>query len=91
MPDTASPLNLGPTLVEWHGAQRWLRLPPDAAPAVREACARAGGHATLVRGGDGRVPVFTPLAPAMARIQAQLKAAFDPAGVFSPGRLSTDF
>ncbi len=91
VPDTASPLNLGPTLVEWHGAQRWLRLPPDAAPAVREACARAGGHATLVRGGDGRVPVFTPLAPAMARIQAQLKAAFDPAGVFSPGRLSTDF
>ena len=91
VPDTATPLNLGPTLVEWHGAQRWLRLPPEAAPQVREACARVGGHATLVRGGDGRVPVFTPLTPPMARIQGELKRAFDSAGIFGPGRLSLDF
>ena len=87
VPDTATPLNLGPTLVEWHGAQRWLRLPPEAAPRVREACARVGGHATLVRGGDGRAPVFTALEGATARIQAELKRAFDPAGIFGQGRL----
>ncbi|MBP7452228.1 MAG: glycolate oxidase subunit GlcE [Ottowia sp.] len=87
VPDTASPINLGPTLVEWHGAQRWLRLPPDAAPRLREACARVGGHATLVRGGDGRVPVFTPLTGPMARIQSELKRAFDPAGIFGQGRM----
>ena len=91
VPDTATPLSLGPTLIEWHGAQRWLRLPPGAAAHVREACARVGGHATLVRGGDGRVPVFTPLAGPMARIQAELKRAFDPAGIFGQGRMSLDF
>lgn len=90
VPDTATPLNLGPTLVEWHGAQRWLRLPPEAAPQVREACARAGGHATLVRGGDGSVPVFTPLSPALARIQAEIKRAFDPVGIFGIGRMALE-
>jgi len=87
-PDTASPLNLGPTLLEWHGAQRWLRLPPDAAPQVREAAARAGGHATLFRGGDGSVPVQTPLPEPLARIHRALKAEFDPAGILCPGRMS---
>jgi glycolate oxidase FAD binding subunit len=87
VPDTATPLNLGPTLVEWHGAQRWLRLPPAWAPRVREAAARAGGHATLLRGGDGSVPVFTPLAEPLARIHRQLKAEFDPAGIFGQGRM----
>jgi glycolate oxidase FAD binding subunit len=91
VPDTATPLSLGPTLVEWHGAQRWLRLPPEASPRVREACARVGGHATLVRGGDGRAPVFTALAGSMARIQAELKRAFDPAGILGQGRLSLDY
>ncbi|HMN57322.1 MAG TPA: glycolate oxidase subunit GlcE [Ottowia sp.] len=91
VPDTATPLNLGPTLVEWHGALRWLRLPPQAAPQVRAAAARAGGHATLFRGGDGRVPVFTPLPAPLARIHAQLKPAFDPAGILNPGRMFFDF
>lgn len=91
VPDTATPLNLGPTLLEWHGALRWLRLPPAAAPQVRAAAARAGGHATLFRGGDGRVPVFTPMPAPLARIHAQLKQAFDPAGILNPGRLSLDF
>ena len=91
VPDTATPLNLGPTLIEWHGALRWLRLPPQAAPQVRAAAARAGGHATLFRGGDGSVPVFTPLPEPLARIHAQLKREFDPAGILNPGRMVLDF
>ena len=91
VPDTATPLNLGPTLVEWHGAQRWIKATPADAPVVREAAARAGGHATLFRGGDGSVPVFTPLAPALAQIHARLKHEFDPAGIFGPGRLYDEF
>ena len=91
VPDTATPLNLGPTLVEWHGAQRWIKATPADATHVREAAARAGGHATLFRGGDGSVPVFTPLAPALAQIHARLKHEFDPAGVFGPGRLYDEF
>jgi len=49
-----------------------------------EAC---GGHATLFRGGDKRVGVFQPLAPALARIHARMQDAFDPARIFNPGRL----
>ena len=91
VPDTATPLNLGPTLVEWHGAQRWIKATPADAPVVREAAARAGGHATLFRGGDGSVPVFTPLPEPLARIHAQLKREFDPAGILNPGRMVLDF
>ncbi|QTD45764.1 glycolate oxidase subunit GlcE [Ottowia testudinis] len=91
VPDTATPLNLGPTLIEWHGAQRWVKATPQDAALVREAAARAGGHATLFRGGDGSVPVFTPLSAPLARIHRALKAEFDPAGIFGPGRMYLDF
>lgn len=91
VPDTATPLNLGPTLIEWHGAQRWVKLPPQLSARVREAASRAGGHATLFRGGDGRTPVFTPLAEPLARISRSLKQEFDPAGIFGAGRMFLDF
>jgi glycolate oxidase FAD binding subunit len=69
---------------------RWLRTHADAA-TVRAAAARAGGHATLFRGGDRATGVFAPLAPAILRLHRELKSAFDPAGVFNPGRLHPDF
>ena len=87
VPDTATPLNLGLTMVEWHGAQRWLKATLADARVVREAAARAGGHATLFRGGDGTVPVFTPLSEPLTRIQRQVQQAFDPAGVFGALRM----
>lgn len=91
LPDTASPLNLGETVVEWHGSQRWLRLPLGDAARLRETVARAGGHVTLFRGGDGRTPVFSPLTPALLAVHQRLKQAFDPAGIFGPGRLYAEF
>ena len=36
---------------------------------------------------DARDAVFHPLAPAVAGIQRRLKQAFDPAGIFNPGRM----
>jgi glycolate oxidase FAD binding subunit len=91
VPSAAAALDLsGEQLVEWGGALRWLRSGADAA-TVRAAAARAGGHATLFRGGDKAAGVFAPLAPALARLHRELKAAFDPAGVFNPGRLYPDF
>ena len=90
VPSTAGPLALGaPQLIEWGGAQRWLRADGDAATAerIRAAVSACGGHATLFRGGDKRVGVFQPLAPAVARIHERLKAGFDPAGVFNRGRM----
>jgi glycolate oxidase FAD binding subunit len=80
----------GEQLIEWGGALRWLRTPADAA-AVRSAAAQAGGHATLFRGGDRGAGAFAPLAPALLKLHRSLKAAFDPAGIFNPGRLHPEF
>jgi glycolate oxidase FAD binding subunit len=91
LPTVAPPLALpGTQLIEWGGAQRWLRTGADAA-TVRAAASKAGGHATLFRGGDGSVDVFQPLAPAVLAIHRQLKNVFDPAGVFNRGRMYKDF
>ena len=91
--DTAAPLNLGPTLIEWGGAQRWLKRPAGDAAPIRAAAASAGGHATLFRAAmqaDKTVPVFTPLPATLTRIQRALKTQFDPAGILTPGRLLAD-
>lgn len=88
---SAPPLGLpGAQLIEWGGALRWLASSVDAR-TLREAAARAGGHATLFRGRDKSVGVFTPLAPVALRLHRELKAAFDPAGIFNPGRLYPEF
>jgi glycolate oxidase FAD binding subunit len=80
----------GEQMIEWGGALRWLKTSADAAN-IRAAVAAAGGHATLYKGGDKSVGVFQPLAPAVARIHRNLKQAFDPAGIFNPRRMYTDF
>jgi len=87
LPQTAPPLFAGHAqLVEWGGGVRWIRGPADAF-ALRTEAERAGGHATLFRGGDKSVGVFHPLAPALMKIHRRLKAAFDPAGILNPGRM----
>jgi glycolate oxidase FAD binding subunit len=87
VPSTTPPLDLpGEQLIEWGGAQRWLCTPLPAS-AMREVAAAAGGHATLFRGGDPQAGAFAPPKPPLDRIHARLKAAFDPHGVFNPGRL----
>lgn len=91
VPTVAPALNLpGQQLIEWGGAQRWLKTSADAA-TIRAAAIAAGGHATLYKGGDKSVAVFQPLAPAIARIHRNLKNAFDPAGIFNPRRMYNDF
>ena len=87
IPQTTPPMDLGATpLVEWGGGLRWLRGANDAA-RIRAEAERAGGHATLFRGADKSVGVFQPLAAPLLKIHQRLKAAFDPAGVFNPGRM----
>lgn len=76
----------GEHLVEWGGAQRWVATTTPAAK-MREAAARAGGHATAFAGGDKAAGAFTPLAPAVAAIHRRLKDAFDPDRLFNRGRL----
>ncbi len=96
LPSTASALVMrGEQLIEWGGAQRWLRVKDGVAGDIRRVAAAAGGHATRYRAGSaaGRTGLgagdgaFHPLAPAVARIHERLKAAFDPAGIFNRGRM----
>jgi glycolate oxidase FAD binding subunit len=89
VPPTTGPLDLGATLVEWSGGQRWV-WSDEAAEKVRSRVHAAGGHATQFRGGDRR-STFHPLPPALAAIHKRMKAEFDPAGIFNPGRLYSDF
>ena len=87
LPPTAPPLALdGDCLIEWGGAQRWLSATLPAA-TVRDAAAAVGGHATLFMGHDRSAGVFAPLKSPLDRIHRELKRAFDPDGVFNPGRL----
>lgn len=86
LPSTAEAIALpGAQLVEWGGAQRWLRSDAPAGE-IRARAAACGGHATLFRGGERR-NVFTPLSTPIAAIHKRLKAEFDPAGIFNPGRM----
>jgi glycolate oxidase FAD binding subunit len=87
---TTPPLGLiGGQLIEWGGALRWLRSNADA-KMIRAAATRAGGHATLFRGGDKSTGVFQPLAPTLMKLHQNLKLSLDPAGIFNPGRLYSD-
>jgi glycolate oxidase FAD binding subunit len=90
VPSTTGALVLGGAqMIEWGGAQRWLRADGDAGTAqtIRRTAQACGGHATLFRGGDKSAGVFQPLAPALARIHGRMKDAFDPAHIFNPGRM----
>ncbi|EIK97257.1 glycolate oxidase FAD binding subunit [Pseudomonas sp. M47T1] len=75
----------GLQLLDWAGAQRWLKSDVDAA-LLRSQVAAVGGHATCFNAAPGDSP-FHPLAPTLLRYQQRLKAHLDPHGLFNPGRL----
>ncbi len=70
----------GDVLYDWAGGLVWALSEADVRPAVRAV----GGHATLYKGTGA---AFEPLTGALAALSARVKAAFDPAGLFNPGRL----
>jgi glycolate oxidase FAD binding subunit len=80
-------------LFDWSGGLVWIATPADGdagAAVIRAAVAAAGGHATLIRAPEAiraSVPVFQPLDPAVQKLQAGLKASFDPDGILNPGRM----
>ena len=85
LPQTAPPLGLaGDELIEWHGAQRWLRHARCrrrrcATPPPRPAATRRSSAAR-----DKSAGVFAPLAPPLRAIHERLKHAFDPNGILNP-------
>ena len=92
VPSVAGALDLpGPTLIEWGGAQRWLRCDGADCDAARAAARRRRPRHAVPRRrqGDRRVPAART--GARSRIHRDLKRAFDPHGIFNPGRLYPDF
>ena len=82
-------------LIEWHGGLRWTWAPLSDADRLRALARQAGGHATLFRApqangdpedGGPMPPRFTAPDAALLAIQRRLKAEFDPAQLFNPGR-----
>lgn len=85
------PAGIAPLLVEWHGALRWVHAPRSMGPQLKEWARSVGGSATLFRAESAdqisAEPIFDVQNAALQRIHAQLKQAFDPAGIFNPGRV----
>ncbi len=81
-------------MIEWHGGQRWLWAPMAAREPLRQAAAEVGGTATLFRAPQlSSTPAsarFSPLTAPLQQIHQRLKAEFDPAGIFNPGRMYID-
>jgi glycolate oxidase FAD binding subunit len=94
VPSRAPRLDLpGEQLIEWGGALRWLSS-DAAAETIRAAAAAVGGSATLYRAPPGlkaRFGAFAPLPAPLMTLHRNLKAAFDPQGIFNPGRMYPDF
>jgi glycolate oxidase FAD binding subunit len=107
VPSTAPMLPIAsPVLIEWGGALRWVQNDGTAAQAlqVRAAAAAEGGSATCFRAphlvvcptATGPVdapqgPVFDALSPTVLALHRRLKQAFDPRGIFNPGRMHAEF
>lgn len=75
----------GAVLLDWGGAQRWLKTDAPAA-SLRELAQRLGGHATAFTPCASNEP-FHPLPAALLHYHRQLKRQLDPHGVFNSGRM----
>jgi len=101
LPAACGPLAIenvvGDLALEWHGQQRWIKAPGDDATfaSLKAVAHTHGGHATRFKQGNDVDPSnqrFTLLSEqahstALEAVQARLRAAFDPAGVFATSRL----
>ncbi|MCM2459028.1 glycolate oxidase subunit GlcE [Pseudomonas sp. CG7] len=75
----------GVQLIDWGGAQRWLKSAAEAT-FIRSVVEKVGGHATCYTPGLIDSP-FQPLPEALMRYHRNLKRQLDPRGLFNPGRL----
>jgi glycolate oxidase FAD binding subunit len=86
VPNNTPRLSLpGRQLIDWGGAQRWLKSDAEA-KFIRQVVEEAGGHVTCYSHGLTDTP-FQPLPDALMRYHKNLKQQLDPQGIFNPGRL----
>ncbi len=83
VPPATPPINLaGKWLVDWGGAQRWLRS-DAAAREIRQKAENLGGYATMFRQGKMNGAQFHPLHPKLVELHKNLKRAFDPDAIMN--------
>lgn len=85
-PNTPVEPDAGEHWIDWGGAQRWLR--GGSLPSLERYASRGRGHVTLFRGGDRGGEVRSRPPQVMLDLEQRIKAAFDPHGIFNPGRLA---
>lgn len=72
-------------LVDWGGAQRWLKS--DESPeTIRAWATRLGGHAECYSP-DQTISTYHPLGQNSLALHQRFKTALDPAGILNPGRM----
>ena len=92
-PGVVAEIAHGEAFYDWGGGLIWLALPSGGdggALRVRDAVAKAGGHATLIRAPlelRAAAAVFQPQDAATAALTKRLKDGFDPQGILNPGRM----
>ena len=80
----------GDCLYDWGGAQRWV-LTDEPVEKLFRLAGETGGHASAFRHPGNRQTVFQPLPQGLLTLHRRLKQAFDPEGIFNPGRLYPEF
>lgn len=73
-------------LLDWGGAQRWLRGSFEKEDLEQQAI-RSNGQVGLYRGGNRQGEVFHSQSKGLKTMHQRLKFAMDPDGIFNPGRL----
>lgn len=75
---------------DWGGSLRWLAS-DEPAEKIFQAAEQADGHALLFRDQTQASTVFQAEAGAAMILNRRLKQAFDPQGLFNPGRMFRDW
>ena len=79
----------GEWLIDWGGAQRWLKTqaPPEKVFAAVE---KVKGQAAFLWGREKPDPPFSPMPENLKKIHLALKKAFDPERILNRGRLDPE-
>ena len=89
-PRVAKELNAKHWLGDLAGGLIWLAAAPTEAARIRSIAAAHQGQAMLLRAAPesrAALGLYAPQQPALAALAKSVKAAFDPLGLFNPGRL----
>jgi glycolate oxidase FAD binding subunit len=84
--EIAAPLWLG----DQAGGLLWLGARPESAGLIRALAAANDGQAMLLKASDARraeLGLYAAAPPALAKLRAGIKNAFDPDGLLNPGRI----